>query len=270
MNITEYAIAKKMFGSGGGSGGSGESMIGTWVFNDELIFPSVEGGEWVSYQLVFVGTDSNGASISFDTLILKPSALTVDYYDGASQTELSGIYDDGWMEEFYKTIKILKEPSAETSALIKANAKKKEDAKAYHLSSADDLPADAVDGSLAMVQEDDSDILGAWKFNEEITFTEEIWYFRFESGGDEYDVMGNWNGMSAWEYVNETEGLATLVYMKDEWNDYGWDIDKRAYQTINILEKPEAEAEAWIREHAKKPTILYARVNGKWVNKGEI
>ena len=97
----------------GGSGGADESMVGTWVFNDELQ-GEIEGE--IKFIIPdFLHNEREFLIIKFDGSILN--AGVDDVYETL-------LYDGRWEEDSFRAWTILKEPSAEVAAWIKANATK--------------------------------------------------------------------------------------------------------------------------------------------------
>ena len=144
---------------------------------------------------------------------------------------------------------------------------------AYHLTSVDELPADAVDGSLAVV-ENESDFLGTWVFNDTlVAFPNGTYPMTFESNGIHYDGIGRRSGGGgAYDEIYYT-GVAgsKSVYnlITGTWLD-------NADKTIVVKSEPtDNNGAAWIKANAKRTeagvsTTLYSRENGKWISKGVI
>ena len=141
---------------------------------------------------------------------------------------------------------------------------------AYHLTNANELPTDAVDGSLAIVGNDD--ILGIWKLNEVINIETDIdLYFTFTACqyvNQRFSFNNIYSDGGELSYYNtDTEDeFATLYDANYEGGRWYRDLAR----TITITEIDDAEAEVWIRANARKIFTLYSRENGEWVSKGEI
>ena len=155
-------------------------------------------------------------------------------------------------------------------------------ATAYHVSSVDELPADAVDGSLAVVENSDS-IVGVWKFNDELDFSmleeelsddgEYVGVIKFISNMIgyklEFEEMPFYEDEPvAFSYYNQT--LST--YNEDVYASGGW--KSSAEKEIEILEDPDDNViSTFIKTNCNRLSgghTLYSRENGKWVSKGEI
>lgn len=175
---------------------------------------------------------------------------------------------------------------------------------AYTVSSVDELPKNAVDGSLAIVEvEGTSEV---WVFYDELDNLGEsytAWYDEetsncispFIIGYSNYDmgiVIGESNkvwkefsvgtsGPSSWGiYVlnafDDEIGATVSLYTHNPNGDYGfphgWEDDK--FKTIQVHYADE-EAKQWLEAHATslgKAIIreLYTRQNGEWVYTGEV
>lgn len=169
-------------------------------------------------------------------------------------------------------------------------------ATAYHLTSADELPEDALDGSLAVVKEEGEEI---WAFHDELDNlgeSHEAWAgndsnstfnieytnsalgmafgdanrvntgFSISKMATMFELRGGTptNGMTVNMYTYNPTGYAGKPH---GWSDEG-------YKTIKVLYADD-EARRWLEAHATSigkdmVTTLYSRENGEWVNKGEI
>ena len=139
---------------------------------------------------------------------------------------------------------------------------------AYHLSSADDLPTDAVDGSLAVVESDS--IIGEWLFNEELNIPSSDIYaemlFTATADGEEeyYCVIEAYESENSLYYLLHDDGRN--VYWEGVW-EYP---DAR---TVHIHKCEDENTKNFVRNNATRISgghTLYSRENGEWVNKGEI
>lgn len=162
-------------------------------------------------------------------------------------------------------------------------------ATAYTVSSVDELPSNAVDGSMAIV-ESDSEWLGVWEFKGELTRSDDIWG-NAESGYSEFSLRAKmqdgfevrkmrfaetYDGIYTLQYFGEMEHQNLDVYRTDElWGmPKGW-LDE-SYKTLTLLKGLDAEGIAtwWksnaIRTVAHKLKTFYIRENGEWVYKCEI
>ena len=125
------------FGASSGGGGS-DSIVGTWVFRDELNFDDLTLG--TEYSISCTYTNPEGVEAQFTTIRANLRGETVTElgygepkaYMGGAIGYVSVYYSDiyagmpqGWGDEAYKTITILEEPSdAEFITWLKANAVK--------------------------------------------------------------------------------------------------------------------------------------------------
>ena len=168
-------------------------------------------------------------------------------------------------------------------------------ATAYHLTSVDELPTDAVDGSLAVVSRAISDT-GTWLLNEEITQANlapgSSLLLQFECNDVAYSSV-RWGqygpgssifALSA-NYINENGNTESKAfYIHNPSGDYGiahgWADE--VYRTI-VVSLAFNDGLTWLLSNGKKvvegekpPTTtltvstLYSRENGEWVSKGEI
>jgi hypothetical protein len=136
---------------------------------------------------------------------------------------------------------------------------------AYTLSSVDELPTDAVEGSIAIVSNDD--ILGPWRLHTELLNLDAVEGFTFETQDDfgtSYEINEIYSELSETLYTLyyvTSEGhelLAYSTYTTPFWKDTTW-------RNIIITEIDNEEAEAWIRANGKKLSSLYVRKNSDWV-----
>lgn len=127
---------------------------------------------------------------------------------------------------------------------------------------------------MAIVKNDD--ILGKWYLNESVNLlqTEFDWYFDFtytDANGNVYKVYnvycgGEGGNVTEMYYLLEDDTELT-AYITDQ-PPFGW--NRFEYRYPNIISTPDAEAEQWIRENARKFSSLYTHENGQWVYKCEI
>ena len=174
-------------------------------------------------------------------------------------------------------------------------------ASAYTVSSVDELPSNAVDGSIAIVNETViNDGAGTWVFHDELDNLIESYnawannngYCSFEilfsSFGQSYEgFRASPTGSSSWGIYGLTYcstddvGIAhTTAYTYNPSGNYGiahgWAKD--AFKTIEVSYL-DREAKRWLEAHATQLTntdfadvivTLYVRENGEWVLKGEV
>jgi hypothetical protein len=105
-----------------GGGGADESIVGTWVFNDELTIPEELWDANVYFGFVAYHPD-NGATVMTHMLFYDDGS-GVCYYGDSYGIE-DAYYDGDWATEECKTIKIYEEPTDQDFiAWLKANATK--------------------------------------------------------------------------------------------------------------------------------------------------
>lgn len=143
FEVDEETQVVKINAAGGGSGGADESMVGTWVFNDEITsaidiidtqekFDAFDSGDWQSHSLVGYAIFPDGTKMHFTnfkcvvingTFDIYGNIETFENYFKVYETDYDlFIYNDGW--DTKNDIVITEEPSPEVAAWIKANAKK--------------------------------------------------------------------------------------------------------------------------------------------------
>jgi hypothetical protein len=142
---------------------------------------------------------------------------------------------------------------------------------AYTVSSVDELPSDAVDGSTAIVS--NNDILGSWFLNNTINLYEFDWYFNFiiKAPNGQFEEFTNfWSESDILYYSSDSNELSSynINGMASGSNTYNW--SDYQYRLLTITEIDDAEAEDWIRANGKKLPSFYIRENGEWVYKGEV
>lgn len=269
------------------------SIVGTWVFNDELTpLPDVQ-----EHEMTFC--DKEGTiyrSIIYSTI--GPPVCAINYlindgvgagYPYVFPAENMYGFTAGWKDEKYKTITITEEPTDEVvKEWLRANAVKQPKPLAYHLSSVDELPSNAIDGSLAIV-DSVSEILGTWVFNDEIaldTNVEASINFSFVKDGE--TIVGNrlryasyGPGVPAiWYCWMTTDGYDSGVATYWGENIYGmspigWQDENYKTITITGYKYYNEGFISWLHENATLSSgvpaqYLYSRENGEWVCKGEI
>ena len=296
-------------------GNADDSIVGTWKFNDEMttFFDEIttyeefdrfnnEGNSWhelIGYSYV------EGEKSEFDTIYAYRINVENDsqlYHTVAGDSNDYAFYyeDDNW--HIGQTITITEEPTdTEVIAWLKANATKigggsSSGASAYTVSSVDELPSDAVEGSMAIVESDS--IKGSWQFDYDNSLdfgalnlanstTTEIVIFGYA------DMIGVFGVM---RFAVDGEGNTTLSIPLHDYevllygDDFGWDdifenvkfyedivsISTRDYDTNLIPVENSLTAEnfaKWVKlnlVHISGGYSLYTYENGSWVYKCEI
>lgn len=156
---------------------------------------------------------------------------------------------------------------------------------AYQVSSADELPADAVDGSLATV----TYVIGTtevWQLNDELTDlgdTKVIMDFTTADSSSAYfnrimkESYGP-PGVYCIRYSTADDNYSTNAYVYESENMYGitpgWQDE--SYKTLRVAWALETN-KWWLEENGVKigedvstSTMFYARENGEWVYKTQI
>ena len=106
-----------------------ESVVGTWVFNDELKKIGNEGGLYLHFDFLAYNPDVD-TFVRMNEILIGDFDEESDYVVGVSyygeEYSMDDVYDGlEWMDEKYKTIKILTEPTDQTFiSWLKANATK--------------------------------------------------------------------------------------------------------------------------------------------------
>ena len=109
------------------SSAADDSMIGTWVFNDVLTPPPIDINDGALYSFDFNSAHPELDLCVYDTLsvYLYESSIAIGYYNEFRYIYVEDIYYDSWVDEKYKTIQILTEPTDEAFITwFKANATK--------------------------------------------------------------------------------------------------------------------------------------------------
>lgn len=141
---------------------------------------------------------------------------------------------------------------------------------AFTVASVDELPANAPDGSMAIVDDGD-DTLGAWKLNNELDFStlpemDNEYELDFSSNGIDFisfdlypNDIGDKNGSL---YFYSASG-STAAY-----ETFGGTYAlSSAYQFFHINDYPKNDVMTWIRANAEKAKLVYTRIDGEWVRK---
>lgn len=275
-----------------GEGGGDSPIIGTWVFEEITTFlhdvdtqEEYENSEyWQEYPLS--GYSIVGEEVRFFNAIycyrVKGELEGSDFDKSEIGFDNGDImYENGVF--YHNSLTITKEPSAEVVAWIRTNAKEQGIPLAYHLTSVDDLPTDAVDGSLAVVDSDS--LVGEWGWNTASpldlsmfnfpteTFTEWCYingYDRFL--GEAFDYIS---------FVNDNDGFAVRVggnnlFVNGSWDDtyYKFALYTDILSSDSFLQYlTQDEFKTFIKTNCNRLSgghTLYSREHGKWINKGEI
>lgn len=156
-----------------GGSSTDDSMVGTWVFNDEITKPEPLPDAY-TFPLSYSCVTPRGETVvlnQFNFYDDGEGGWVINYYfeDDSNPIYYEEVYinGEGWGNEVFKTINLLKEPSAEVAAWIRANAKRYEPIGVEQISL-----IDTFDGDMEEVSDDGDGI---------------IWsnYFSFERNGNE-------------------------------------------------------------------------------------
>lgn len=135
---------------------------------------------------------------------------------------------------------------------------------AYHVSSVDELPADAMDGSLAIVSLP-SDLYGTWVFNDNPAIPNSSYSVNFVSNGVAYNTLTLYGSV----YYGGPSNSMTVYNSSDGWVDDSYKTIRvtRVSYVSNIL--------TYLTNNAMKiedgfAYFLYSHENGEWVDKGEL
>ena len=123
MNITEFAMFKKMLGKGGGGGSADNGMTGVWVFNDVLTIPPEEIRNKSCYFGFAAKRPYDFVHQMNEFVVMCDNILYLSYYN--DDVNIDDVYDGefGWSNEMFKTIIITEPPTDEAFiAWLKANA----------------------------------------------------------------------------------------------------------------------------------------------------
>lgn len=132
-------------------------------------------------------------------------------------------------------------------------------ATAHHLQSVDELPANAKDGSIAIVDTPHG-IYGTWQFNGVINnMPYNSWEVVFECDGVTYTTLAAYGSINYYTPLSEE----FMVYERGS----GW-IDEK-YEKIKIIEGGNQELEGWLSKDAQRIDTaiahkVYHREDGKW------
>ena len=273
------------------SSGSGadDTIVGTWVFNDEIttflqnFFTQEEHEDGAKYYSLKGYSIIDGEKAEFTEFYCykayAPAAAETDYAIVADGEDSCFMYENGWV--MGKTITITEEPSTEVAAWLKANATKMGNPIVCNVQSPDELPSDAPDGSMALV--DSESIIGTWYFNEQLSQISS-----YEGAGAItlcclVDVKGNstlffnrlWlngdaNTLNEIEYSIQVDGNNTTAETSLYYS--GWEDE--SYRTQKILKDPDDPAvKEWVKANARRISggqSLYVKEYDEWVYKCEV
>ena len=267
---------------GSGDSDADDSIVGTWVFNDELTEPPEElrsAKIYFKYSVHLPVEDVNAKMDFINIHCFNDDgivSLNINYYgdeggDGYCADDVYVTTDGGWNNECWKTITILTEPTDQTFiSWLKANATKQTSettgATAYTAKSVDELPNDAPDGSMALVESDS--LVGKWEWNETIELLEEIWADGFISCTD--NIIHNVVGGDAYglQFDNDCGEVIEIVGA-----DGKVPTEYREIEFIKTTNTDEFVIFAeWFKQNATRisgGTSLYIRQNGEWVYERE-
>ena len=141
--------------------------------------------------------------------------------------------------------------------------------QSYTVTSVDELPSNAVDGSLALV-DTPHPFLGTWVLNETISMPYIGITLYFTSNGTDFNSFSGYGTLSYGK-----EGTNTTAYSAGAWSD-------EAYRTMTITGRGESQdayydtLADWLKENGVLTEVgvyiksLYTRENGEWVYKCEV
>lgn len=123
-----------------------DSVVGTWVFKETIEIPSK------NFEVEFTSNGSNYVAIEVDEDDFLFYSYEIGDYSDPAFTNYHG-----WETQSYRTIKITEESTDATFiSWLKENATKQAStstgATAHTVQSVDELPSDAIDGSMALVE----------------------------------------------------------------------------------------------------------------------
>ena len=120
FEVDEENQVVKINSTGGGSS-TDNSMIGTWVFNDEVEIPE---SLWDKTFYFLFSLNNNGITETYNEIYFWDDGSGFSYYGDRYSKEESYSVGVGWTEDYCKTTTILEEPPAEAATWTRANAKK--------------------------------------------------------------------------------------------------------------------------------------------------
>lgn len=284
----------------GGDSDADDSIVGTWVFNDELTMPDEFGSFYFDYS---VDTQMDGtqrlAEVCIFTIDEQMGYWGISYY--GSDYNIEDVYESnyGWATERYKTIKITKEPTDQAFiSWLKENATKISGgssgtgATAYTAKSVDELPNDAHEGSTAIVDSDS--VQGEWQFNCEEPLNFDDLKFDLTKNMKTYVFLEGYSDMTNFFssiQFDIRDGEITvrsgfIIYADGEWDDmfnpfkfYGdvIGIQSNLYSSSGLGDKIDAFTKeqflSWLKTNAERLSgghSLYIRQNGEWVYNSEV
>lgn len=264
-----------------------ESIVGTWVFNDELTMPDEMSSHFNCD--FYVETEMDGTQRLSEVYIFNIDEQIgywgISYY--GSEYNIEDVYESeyGWATQSYKTIKIAKEPTDQAFiAWLKANATKQTTAIAYTAKSVDELPSDAPDGSMALVESDS--LVGEWEWKDnESPLDFSMLNIDSEHGANigirmaGYDYFQEHTFSDVIFSKNDDDDITVSfsemdIYVDGEWDDtyktFAVFIDPSEYELNNNQEIDEFKT--FIKTNCNRLSggySLYIRQNGEWVYERE-
>ena len=286
----------------GGDSDADDSIVGTWVFKDELTMP--DEMQTCFYCDYYANTNDGlkRMNVVYINFVDEENSdnFVISYY--GDEYSVDDVYEKayGWSldsndEEKYKTIKILTEPTDQTFiAWLKANATKQTStgATAYTAKSVDELPNDAPEGSTAIVDSDS--VQGEWQFNCEEPLNFDDLKFDLTKNMITYVFLEGYSDMTNFFsniqfYIRDGEitvRSGSIIYADGEWDDmfnpfkfYGdvIGIQSNLYSSAGTGDEIDAFTKeqflSWLKTNAERLSgghSLYIRQNGEWVYNSEV
>lgn len=191
----------------------------------------------------------------------------------------------GWDDAIYKTIYITSMPTDEAfltwldkNLAVKpgwtkySSGSSSSTPQSYHVSSVDELPADAVDGSLAMAEVPDK-MLGIWLLNDVVDMDFFSHNLEFTSNGNSYVYIATYGTLT----YGVPDDDPVVAYSDGVWAD-------ESYRTITITDcggdydatgSSTSTCSSWLNKNGTQLEAgthfeLYSRENGEWIYKTRI
>lgn len=278
------------------SGGTNDSIIGIWLFNDILTpIPEELFGKNIYFRYsVYASWVDVNAKMDRITIFEEGTGFSYNGDEGGDNYCFEDVYEysTGWLHQDYKTITITEAPTDPTFiAWLKANATKlisvSQTASAYNVSSVDELPSNAVDGSMAIVESDS--IVGKWEWKDNESMLD---FSMLELPTDLVtDTIaihgagtdGTLDVFSSIFFTKDTGSPAEdLTLTMGEYDIYVGGSFDDAYKEFVFYSEPNYENCIIITDVKFKKFLktncnrlsggnsLYIRQNGQWVYKGEV
>ena len=222
-----------------GSNESTESIVGTWVFNDDLNISRA-----MDVDVHFASYDTDGIYREFNRIFIDavtdPSESYIEDYGISYYTDddyylVCDTRDEMWVDEKSKTITFFEEPTDEIfTTWLKANATKQG-------GSSDNA---------------DESYTGTWVFNDTInSLPEGIYNLKFTSSGADYvglkiSRLGPPVPILIYSINGNDEGYYVYCFANDYGIEEGW--QSASYKTIRIQEEPEQTIKDWLIANATK------------------